>query len=164
VNGAAATVNVNFTSKVYHTFLVSFTETGFTGSWSLTVNGSSLMGSTATLTVDLGNGSYSWGVLTVPTGYTISPSAGSFTVTGSSVVVTLKAVANAPTTTTSSPAWTYLSTLAYVLIGVLALLVVIFLALALMAGRRPPSSPPESWSSSSSTTETKGPGNTGGSS
>jgi hypothetical protein len=153
VTGAPVGVSVAFTGIVFHTYTVTFSETGLSGlNWAVTVNGTVLKGTTATLTTTLGNGSWSWGVVTVPTGYTVSPSAGTFSITGAAVSVAITFTATTTTTTSSSPAWTYLSTLAWILIGVLALLVIIFLALALMAGRRPPSNPPESWSSSSSST------------
>jgi hypothetical protein len=161
----AMTVNVTFLSKTYSGYAVTFTETGLPSgsSWAISVNGTVHTESTATIVVTLGNGSYSWGVTSFPTGYTDTPSAGTFSVVGAVQVVDIKAAAVQSVTPASNPAWTYLSTLAWVLIGVLALLVIIFLALALMAGRRPPSSPPESWSSSSSTpTDMKG--NSGGSS
>jgi len=151
-------VDVNFTSKTYHGYLVTFTVTNLpSGSWSVAVNGTPESGTgSSSVSVNLGNGSYSWGLLSFPSGYTPSVTAGNFVVSGGAVGVTISATPVVVTTQSSSPAWTYLSTLAWVLIGVLALLVIIFLALALMAGRRPPSSPPESWSSSSSTTtETK---------
>jgi len=152
------TVNITFVGKSYTGYSVTFTESGLpTGaSWSVTVNGTGLPATTAaSITTSLGNGSYSWGVVSLPTGSVASPSAGYFAVAGAAHVVDIT-ITQTQTTTSSSPAWTYLSTLAWVLIGVLALLVIIFLALAMMAGRRPPSSPPESWSSSSSsTTESK---------
>jgi hypothetical protein len=159
-----AVVNITYAGKTYTGYTVSFTETGLNpgASWSIAVNGTPLSGTGSTLSTTLGNGSYSWGIISLPAGYTGSPSAGNFAVAGAAVGVAI--TASAPVSVSSpSPAWTYLSTLAWVLIGVLALLVIIFLALAMMAGRRPPSSPPESWSSSSSsTTETKD--NKGGSS
>ena len=156
-------VNVSYAGVVYHGYKVTFTETGFSGlAWSVTVNGTVFPGTASTITVTLGNGTYSWGIVSFPAAYTASPSAGTFPITGSAFGVAITATPVA-VSTSSSPAWTYLSTLAWVLIGVLALLVIIFLALAMMAGRRPPSSPPESWSSSSpSTTEMKD--NKGGSS
>jgi len=150
-------VNISYTGKTYKGYAVTFTETGLTSgqSWTIAVNGTPLTGTTTTLVATLGNGSYSWGIISLPTGDTGSPSAGNFAVTGAAVGVAI-AVSPPVSVSSPSPAWTYLSTLAWVLIGVLALLVIIFLALAMMAGRRPPSSPPESWSSSSSTTtETK---------
>ncbi|MEM0129368.1 MAG: hypothetical protein QXG65_04310 [Thermoplasmata archaeon] len=65
------------------------------------------------------------------------------------------AVSMVSTSSSSSPAWTYLSTLAYIVIAVLVVLVIIFIATTFMArGRRPPANPPESWKSSESTTTT----------
>lgn len=157
VGASPPAVAVAFTGIVYHSYSVTFTETGLpSGSnWEVTVNGTVLKGTTATLTTTVGNGTYSWGLVSLPAGYSGSPSAGTFAVTGAAASVAITATGTSVITNTS-PAWTYLSTLAWILIGVLALLVIIFLALAMMAGRRPPSSPPESWSSSSSsTTETK---------
>jgi len=152
------TVNITYAGLVYTSYVVTFSvagPTGFSGAWSIAVNGTVLKGSgAASVTTTLGNGSYSWGLVSFPTGYTASVTAGNFPITGAAYSVSITATAVPAVTTSSSPAWTYLSTLAWVLIGVLALLVIIFLALALMAGRRPPSSPPESWTSSS-TTETK---------
>jgi hypothetical protein len=154
VAGANLNVNVNYTGLKTSVVTVSFTETGLPSgsSWTVTVNGSKLTGTTSTLTTQLGNGTYSWGIISLPAGYSGTPNAGTFAVTGSAVNVAVATAFSTPSVTQSSPAWTYLSTLAWILIGVLALLVIIFLALAMMAGRRPPSSPPESWSSSSSST------------
>jgi len=141
-------------------FPVSFTETGLpgTGTWSVSINGSLIPAGSGTLTVSLANGTYSWGVATLPSGYAASPSGGTVTVQGSAIGVAVGITATGTGTgqTTNNVPWNSLSTLAWILIGVLALLVVIFLALAIMAGRRPPSSPPESWSSSSTTTSTDG--------
>ncbi len=152
ITGAPQTVTIAYAGVVYHSYEVTFTETNLPSgaSWSVTVNGTVLKGTTATITTYLGNGTYSWGLVSLPTSYSGSPSAGTFAVVGASYNVAITTTFSQSTSTNSSPAWTYLSTLAWVLIGVLALLVIIFLALALMAGRRPPSSPPESWSSSSS--------------
>jgi hypothetical protein len=158
IAGAPQTVTIAYAGVVYHSYAVTFTETGLASgaSWTITVNGWKNSSSSPTITVYLGNGTYSWGIFSLPSGYSASPTAGTIAVTGASVNVAVTATANQQQTVNTSPAWTYLSTLAWVLIGVLALLVIIFLALAMMAGRRPPSSPPESWSSSSSsTTESK---------
>jgi len=158
---ANETVNVSYAGQSFSKFPVSFTETGLpsTGTWSVAINGTTIAPGSGTLTVSLANGSYSWGVATLPTGYAASPSGGVVSVAGAprSVAVTITATGNGGGGgTTNNVPWNSLSTLAWILIGVLALLVVIFLALAIMAGRRPPSSPPESWSSSSTTTSTDG--------
>jgi hypothetical protein len=156
---ANATVNISYAGQSFSKFPISFTESGLpsSGTWSVAINGTTITPGSGTLTVSLANGSYSWGVASLPTGYAASPSGGVISVAGSAKSVAVTITATGTTITGGgSPAWTYLSTLAYVLIGVLALLVVIFLALAIMAGRRPPSSPPESWSSSSTTTNTDG--------
>jgi len=163
----AMTVNVTFASKTYSGYAVTFSESGLASgaSWAISINGTLHTQSVTSFVVQLGNGSYSWGVTSLPATYTASPSAGTVVVAGGAQTIAIKASAASSTVVgNANPAWTYLSTLAWVLIGVLALLVIIFLALALMAGRRPPSSPPESWSSSSSSTATDTKGNSGGSS
>ena len=90
VNGATASQAVQFVSTAVPTFGVSFTETGLpTGSdWTLDVAGSSNAVASASYSTSLVNGSYSYSV-TAPSGYVASPAGGHFTVSGSSVAVSI---------------------------------------------------------------------------
>jgi len=140
------TVTVAYTSLVYPPFpQVSFTESGLPSgtTWEVTVNGTFLKGATPSLSTVLGNGTYSWGVVSPTTGWNWSPSAGTFPVSGAAVNVAITAT---PLVTTSSPspAWTYLSALAWTLIAAVAVLALLlgFLAGWRSGGRPPPNPPP----------------------
>ena len=73
------------------------------------------------------------------------------TVAGGGVTSVNPTLTSVPST---SPAWSYLSTLAYILIAVLAVLVVVFIVTTVMArgGKPPMTQPPESWKGSDTTT------------
>ncbi len=90
VNGAATSQAVQFISTAVPTFGVSFTETGLpSGSdWTLDVAGSSNAVASTSYSTSLTNGSYSYAV-TAPSGYVASPAGGHFTVSGSSVTVSI---------------------------------------------------------------------------
>lgn len=80
------------------TFTVSFTETGLTArtSWSATLNGVTVSGTTATLNVTLPMGTYSFQVGEVA-GYTVSPSSGSVTLSAATYTVSVTFTAIPPT-------------------------------------------------------------------
>ncbi|MCI4338837.1 MAG: hypothetical protein L3J68_00690 [Thermoplasmata archaeon] len=92
------------------------------------------------------NGPWTYAI-TAPSGWVASPSGGTVTVNGANQTVSIgftQVTGGGSTTTTTG-----FSTLAYALIGLFAVLAVIFLALALYwRGREPPSAaPPQSWES-----------------
>jgi len=138
-------VNVTFT-----TVLGSLLLTGLPSSYNLWVGGQlqTTCTTTATCTVTgLSAGTISYEVQSSGY-YTYFNNA---TITGggqSSVAVSMVSV---PSTST---AWNYLSTLAYILIAVLAVLVVVFIVTTVMArgGKPPASQAPESWKGSDTTT------------
>jgi hypothetical protein len=84
-------VNLTFHGVVPPPYRVSFTETGLTlGSpWSVFVNGSTVNGSSVTLSVGLPNGSYTWAIASEPVGTIGSPVGGSFTIQGAPTTVTI---------------------------------------------------------------------------
>jgi hypothetical protein len=126
-------------------YAVTFTQSGVpTGAtWSVTVNGVQQNSTSATDTVNLVNGSYSY-VVTVPSGYVATPAGGTITVNGATQSVTIS-VGTPPSTSSS----TGLSTLAYELIGLFVALAVIFLITTLYFARKKPpaANPPQSWQS-----------------
>jgi len=142
-NGTVTVVgNVTTVALTYvQVFQVTFTESGLPSgkTWTVYFNGVSKTSGGTTITFAVPNGTLSFGV-SVPSGYLASPSAGSVTVSGNTPQV---AVTITPSSSASSPSPDYLGTLAYILIGALALLAVIGLLLAaVFARRRPPASPP----------------------
>jgi len=170
-SGTPAYANFTYAVVVHNNYSVVFTASGLAGgTWGVSINGVKQTG-TGSLTFQVPDGTYTWAITTLPTGDTASPLGGVITVNGAAVPVSVTVTSPGGNggggggSTSGSPAWNSLSTLAYVLIGVLAVLVVIFLALAAMyAGRKPPSAP-ESWSggsSSTTTTETTGENKSGG--
>jgi hypothetical protein len=154
-------VDVAYTSVIGPAYLVTFSETGLPAgaSWSVTVGAPvsaylgppassyTVTGTTANLTFYEVNASYPV-TLTLPAGY-VAPS-GSIVVSVNGTALTVLVVTFSstapPPSSSSTPAWTYLGTLAYSLIGVLALIALVGLAsAAYYARRRPPASPPASW-------------------
>jgi YVTN family beta-propeller protein len=89
VLGTALTVTLTF-SATLPSYPVTFTETGLpTGTtWSVAFNGTFLSSSSATITANAANGSYSYGVGNV-SGYAPSSVAGSFNVSGAAVGVSI---------------------------------------------------------------------------
>ncbi len=150
VAGAAqAVVVVISQSTTGATYTVTFTVNGGSG-WTVQVNGQTLTPASGanTVQVALANGTYSFGVI-APSGWYASPSGGTFTVNGAPVPVPAITLSQTTTTGTSTNS-NYLGTLAYALIGVFAVLALIFLVLAIMFARRKPpmGNPPQSWQGS----------------
>ncbi len=150
VNAAALTEVVIF-SPIPATFQVTFTSTGLgaTASWTVWFAGQEKTGTgPSSLTFTVANGSWTYAL--AASGYTLSSGSAGGTVAVVGAAQTLNFVF-APTSspsTSSKPSDTYLSSLAYAVIGVLAVLVIIGFALA-ARGRRPPASPPETWTQGS---------------
>jgi hypothetical protein len=104
------------------------------------VNGTVVTGTTSTLTIVLGSdGTYSWGIISIPSGYTVSPTGGNFKEEGSAVGIQVTFTVVHLTSATST-SWTYLGTLAWILIGTLVLASALLVSLAVLRTqrRRPP--------------------------
>ena len=84
-NGVAISVTITFTPSTVATYAVTFPESGLPNgiSWSVTLNGAIKSG-TGNIVFTEPNGTYTFTVGTV-SGYTASPSSGSFTVSGVAV-------------------------------------------------------------------------------
>jgi hypothetical protein len=124
------------------TYRVTFTASGLSSSttWTVYLAGQEKVG-VGPSSVSFAVTNSSWTYAVAAAGYSASPSGGTVLVRGQNVTMAI-----AFTSSSSSPAWTYLSGLAYVLIGVLAVLAILGFALAARyAGRKRPATPPESW-------------------
>ncbi len=87
INGAPKTVSITFLRpSTIANYAVTFTETGLPAgtSWSATLNGSTKSSTTATITFQEPNGSYTFSVGSV-SGYTVGPSPGTIKVNGAAV-------------------------------------------------------------------------------
>ncbi len=134
------------------TYAVTFTESGLPsgGTWSVYMNGASLSSTTGTIGFTVPNGTYTFTVV-VPSGYTATSSAtgNTLSVNGAAVgvAITISPVVPVIQKTTDQ---NFLGTLAYALIGVMAVLALVFLVLAIYFARRKPpmASPPQTWSGS----------------
>ena len=108
VTGHNVSVAVTFsTSTPNGYYFLNFTEVGLTDlspgtQWYVTLNGSTGSSTTNTVTFSVHNGTYSYIVGNL-TGYTSSPSSGTLTVSGSSIVQTVKF---SPAVTTP-PVWAF---------------------------------------------------------
>ena len=132
-------------------YSVTFTESGLPsgGSWTVYMNGQHQSSSSSTIVFSVPNGTYTFTVV-APSGTTATSSAtgNTISVSGASVSVSVT-IATAPSGGTGTNQ-NFLGTLAYSLIGVLAVLAIIFLVLAVYFARRKPpmATPPQSWSGS----------------
>ncbi len=100
ITGSNVTIPVAFTALP----TVTFTRTGFTGQWSVFLNGMRSYTSSSTITfTDVPNGAYSYRVCADSVGWTAAPPSGTVTISGSNVTV--------PITFTSSPVPTGTSTI-----------------------------------------------------
>jgi hypothetical protein len=126
VHGAAGSVSVPYA----YSYVLTFTETGLPTEliWSVNVTGTGSLfwendSFGSTLTFHLPNGTYEYTV-TVPHGYSVSPSSGSATIQGAPVPVALVTVS--PTSTTSSSFPWILVIVGVVVIAVLIAVVAIW--------------------------------------
>ncbi len=138
LNGSSLRVLV----EIGPTYTVTFTSSGLPDgtTWSVYFAGQEQNASApSSISFSVVNGS--WTYAASASGYAGSPGAGSLRVSGNatSVAVSFKSTA---------PAWTYLSTLSWILVAVLAVLAVVGFALAAIFRRRKPpaAAPPQSWS------------------
>ncbi len=158
VNGTAAWAVVVF-SVPAPTYTATFSETGLStgGTWYVFTNGQQYSGSSSTITVSgLVNGTYYYAIV-VPSGQNASPAHSAFVVDGANpTTITVTITTPATPTSSSSPSSTYMSPLAYALVGIFVLLTIIFAALA-ARGRKPPTgNPPQSWSPTSDSSSSGG--------
>ncbi len=141
VNGSTASVTANYTQILYTvTFTVSGLPSG--ASWSVTLNGQTLTSTSNTIRFSVASpgGTLTYTV-TGPSGYTLTPSAGSVDVSSSSPMVSIFLVGTSSSTSSSSG--TVSSGLFYGTLGGLIVLLLVAAALAfLLFGRRRKSSPP----------------------
>lgn len=124
VTDQSVTVNITYVSTTPLDYPVSFTETGLPSgsSWSIDINGSTVHNTTPTISVNLPNGSYSWGVASQPVGYAGHPSCGSVVVEGNPTSVSVIFAGFGPgPATVPPPPWNYFSPLAWMLVGGLAI-------------------------------------------
>ncbi len=139
------TALVAFSPVVPSTYLVSFVPFGLPagGSWALSVGGRSYSGS-GTFDAELSNGSWTWGVITTPSGYSVVPGAGVINVTGAPTTVNLTFyIPVCACGSSSGPSPTYLSPLAWQLISLLGVLLLAAVAVAVYTRlRKPPPSTP----------------------
>ncbi len=157
VNNSSAHVGI-LIQPAPPTYTVTFTTSSLPSgsSWTVYFGGINETTTGTSMSFSVENGSWTFAIV-APSGYAATPAAGAVLVSGAGATL---AVAFAKSSTSSSPAWTYLSTLAYVVIAVLAVLVIVGFALAARGrGRKPTTSPPESWTDTSA----KGAGGSGGS-
>jgi YVTN family beta-propeller protein len=140
------TVTIQFTIPTY---IATFTESGLPSSTNWTVNlGGAPHGTTsASIHLDLANGSYPWTVSSV-SGFTATPMGGTLSVTGANVTTAINFAQNSTTTgppsnSTSNAGGLGLSVLDWAIIGVIVAVVVAILAVVLTKYRRR-GAPPES--------------------
>ncbi len=148
----AVNETIAYTSIIGPVYAVTFSEAGLPAgtSWAVTIgppaSGYTVAVTSVNNTFYETNGTY-LATFTAPAGYTGPAHSISVVVDGRAVTVEVVVFSTSssapPPPASSSPSSTYLSSLAYALIGVLALLALVFLVLAVhYAGRRPPASPP----------------------
>ncbi|MGI0067568.1 MAG: hypothetical protein ACREB9_03980, partial [Thermoplasmata archaeon] len=148
-NSSLNTVTLTF-PKALPTVSKTFVATGLGlgATWYLAINGQNFTVSGTSINFPLPTGSYTYTVFAQ--GYIASPSGGTFTVSGPAAPQTFTTAFSTPTPPPSpaGPAPTF-STTAWIVIGVLAAIAVIFIALSgyfASRGRKPSSpAPPQSW-------------------
>jgi hypothetical protein len=137
VNGSAASLSIHFTQVEY---AVTFSMSGLPAiaSWGVSLDGATANFTTAsTLSFSLPNGTYTYTV-SVPAGWSASPTSGSFSVTGQAGTVGLVASQRGGTTGSAGPLG--LGNWGYALIALLVVLVLVALGVAWWR-RRPPEEP-----------------------
>jgi len=136
VSGATVSESTTFSAVEYS---VTFTESGLSSgtSWSVTLNGTTLSSTTNTITFSMTNGTYSYSIGKI-SGYNISISSGSLTISGRNVTqsITFSSVPSTtpppkqPSTPTSS------NTDLYIIIGAVAAVAVVGAVVAIMRKRK----------------------------
>ncbi len=151
-----------FQTRYQSLYTATVSQTGLPAgtAWTVHIGPRAGTSTSSSLTFDnLPNGTYPYTV-TAPTGYTANVTSGNLLISGNNEVFALTFSGSGPA---ASPAWTYLSPLAYALIGVLAVLVVLgFVLAARKGGGGAAKKPPESWTGEETTPTETGPGGTSG--
>jgi len=135
VNGSSINLTVTFKLLTYN---ITFTESGLPSgtSWSVTLNGTTLSSKTNTIAFSLPNGTYSYTIGNI-SGYNISKSSGSLTISGKNVTqsVTFSSV---PSTTPppKKPLASTSNTDLYIIIGAVAAVAVAGAVVAMMMRKR----------------------------
>ncbi len=146
VQGGAVTRAIAFSSTgpTPAHYSITFTETGLPSGtrWSVTLNGSVVTSSSATLSFSEVNGSYSYTVAAV-SGYTDSPSSGTVALTGGpqSVAIAFQSTSGTPPGPGGTSTATFLGLPAlegYALVGIIVVLVIVGVLALLLRNRRPP--------------------------
>ena len=133
LNGTSFSKSVSFSAVKY---VVTFKESGLPPgtSWSVTFNGTTLSSKTSTITFSLPNGTYSYSISKI-SGYNISTSSGTLTVSGNNLAKSIT-FSQVPSTTPpkkpSSPSNTDL----YIIAGTVAAVAVIGAVVAIMMRKR----------------------------
>jgi YVTN family beta-propeller protein len=155
VNGSSVSKTIVFSSPCFGgsgclgRYSVEFTETGLPSgtTWSFMINGSTISGSTASLTFSLQNGTYPFTVGEVA-GYSVNPQSGSVTVNGSGVVreITFTPITTSKAPGTTSTFWGLSDVDWYVLVGAMVAVALIGSVVAVARHRRG-KAPPDAGSS-----------------
>jgi hypothetical protein len=152
VAGQAQQVPVTFVSAPV-TYTITFSETGLNSgvNWSVTIGTTThYSNGAATVTFQEVNGVYNWQIGSL-SGYSVSSSTGTVTLTGQPESVTVVFTSTGGGTTSSSG----LSTLDWALIGIVIAIIVIALVVALvMRGRGGSGTPATTETTSTTTSET----------
>ncbi len=132
VAGHDVTVSLAWSRPIYS---VTFTEVGLPGgtSWSVTLNGSTVAGTGTSIVFEEANRAYTFSVGSV-SGYTVSPSGGSVTVNGASVLVTVQFTSKANTNSANE----ILGVPVLETVGLLAVIVVVVALVWVATHRTPP--------------------------
>ncbi len=158
VGTSATYTTVAYVGLFGATYQVVFTQSGLANgtSWSVTLGSAgsafTLSSTTPTIVFFEQNGTLNY-TIGAPSGYSAVPNTGSVTIAGTDRQATVAFFKSA------SPAWDYLSPLAYGLIGLLAVLMLIGFALAGRNARRgQPAKSPEKWTGTEQQTPPSGDG------
>ncbi len=134
---ATATVDITFEAVTYGVVATAtYTGGGTMPSWTLTIAGSSQTVSRTQILVELANGTYPYSVATV-SGYTISPTGGSLTISGANATLAFTITKNsAPTPPTGTTNSELPTTFLLGIVGGLAVVVILVALVVLLARRR----------------------------
>jgi YVTN family beta-propeller protein len=135
VNGKNVNQAITFTPVTTSLYTITYTETGLPSgtSWSVTLNGTTKSSTTDTITFSVPNGTYSYTIGAV-SGYTVSNSNGSVTVSGKNIPVSITFSSTSPTA--KQPSSGIPSIELYGIIGAVVAVAAIGSAVALIRKRR----------------------------
>ncbi|MGA8274772.1 MAG: hypothetical protein WB852_00535, partial [Thermoplasmata archaeon] len=119
------TVNLTYSGSVSISYYaVSFIETGLPsgGTWSILINGTTITRINSTLSTTLVNGSYAWGIVSLPSGCAAIPSEGDVVISGAPVTVhvtiTTPTILPRSSGGFSTPDWLIIGSVVLVALGV----------------------------------------------